>query len=178
MEGRVETYGEDFEEIYEALAGLSGEYWPQGGSNSNCYGASIGNSNGTKVIDLDNCQLVGDWEVTGFLEFPSGTVTNTLYIGHNGTSLLANGHVNIGTSLDVGTDIYVGGNANIDGSLSVGGTTSLGGPTYVSGDVTVDAGCSFVVGCSYLSDGTLCLGHTTLSEAQLSALLQLANQAP
>lgn len=64
MEGRVETYGEDFEDIYETLAGLSGEYWPQGGSNSDCYGASIGNSNGTKVIDLDNNQLVGSWEVT------------------------------------------------------------------------------------------------------------------
>ena len=178
METRIETYGEDFEDIYEALAGLSGEYWPQGGSNSNCYGASIGNSNGTKVIDLDNCQLVGSWEVTGFLEFPSGTVTNTLYIGHNGTSLLANGHVNIGTDLYVGTDISVDGDATIGGTLTVGCTTITGGGAHVAGDVTVDSGCSFVVGCSYLSDGTLCLGHTTLSEAQLSALLQLANQAP
>lgn len=44
----------DIMELSAALSGLSGDFWPQGGDNSNCYGSSIGNSNGTKVIDLDN----------------------------------------------------------------------------------------------------------------------------
>lgn len=167
LEGRVVSYGYDLDEIFESLAGLSGEYWPQGGSNSNCYGSSIGDSNGTEVIDLDNCQLEGSWEVTTFLEVPTETVTNTLYVGHNGTSLLANGHVNIGTDLYVTTDISVDGDASIGGTLTIGCTTITTGGAHVAGTMSIDSGCTFLVGCSYLSDGTLCLGHTTLSEAQL-----------
>lgn len=68
--------------------------------------------------------------------------------------------MNIGTSLDVGTD------ANIGNDLHVGG------------DIYMTSGEQLNIGCSYFNDGTLCLGQTTINEAQLSAILQLVQAAP
>lgn len=147
--------------IDELSGQLSGDYWESGGDNSTCYGSSIGNSSGTVVIDLDNQELVSN---NGYWYVP--------YLYSSGTAWF--NHVDIGSSwFDSSGDGYIDGDLSVNGTLTVGCSTISTGGAHVAGTMSIDSGCSFLVGCSYLSDGTLCLGHTTLSEAQLSALLQL-----
>ena len=41
----------------------AGRWWEQGGAETTCYGTAIGDSTGSRAIDLDARALVGDWEV-------------------------------------------------------------------------------------------------------------------
>ena len=58
-----ELYGQ-VDELSTKVDGLSGDYWKLGGNSSNCYGSSIGDSSQTEAINLDNKQLVGQWQAT------------------------------------------------------------------------------------------------------------------
>lgn len=55
----------------------SGKWWEQGGGAATCYGSAIGDSNKTKVLDLDAKELVGAWAVNaaGSLTIPAGGLT-------------------------------------------------------------------------------------------------------
>ena len=75
ISGDLENNTQAIEELYGQVdelstkvdglsGGLSGEYWKLGGSYSNCRGSSIGDSSQTEVINLDNKQLIGQWQAT------------------------------------------------------------------------------------------------------------------
>ena len=75
ISGDLENNTQAIEELYgqvdelstkvdELSGGLSGDYWKLGGSYSDCRGSSIGDSSSQEAINLDNKQLVGQWQAT------------------------------------------------------------------------------------------------------------------
>ena len=75
ISGDLENNTQAIEELYGQVdelstkvdglsGGLSGEYWKLGGSYSDCRGSSIGDSSSQEAINLDNKQLVGQWQAT------------------------------------------------------------------------------------------------------------------
>lgn len=142
---------------------LSGGYWESGGDSGTCYGSNIADSNQIIVIDLDNQILEGCWNCNG-----------TFYADY----------FDVGCQISLGNTTIGHNNIHVDGQIDfVGGCTYLtDGYFYVDG--TVYAGCGFYTGCAYLDPSTLqvgcsiSIGCTSINESQLSALLQLASQAP
>lgn len=169
MEGDITTIYEDIGWIYEYLDTLSseisghlgGDYWESGGNSSTCYGSDIGNSNGNSVINLDGQSFVGNWyssgtfEAYGELISHNGVYSVDGYYFSGGCSYILDnyamfaGSVQVGCSLDVGCAINVGCSY-----ISSGGA-------HVEGDISIPSGCSLVI------------GGTSLTESQLTALLQL-----
>lgn len=78
---------------------LDGEYWPQGGDESTCYGSGIGDSDGIPAIDLDNRTLSGSWAVDENLSVSDGV---------SAYSVSAESYVAIGSGgyIQIGTDHY------------------------------------------------------------------------
>ena len=142
---------------------LSGGYWESGGDSGTCYGSNIADSNQIIVIDLDNQTLEGCWNCTG-----------TFY----------SGYFDVGCSISLGNTTIGHNNIHLDGQINfVGGCDYLANGSFYT-DGTMTAGCGFYTGCAYLNPSTLqvgcsiSIGCTSIDESQLSALLQLAAQAP
>lgn len=115
----------DIDALYEGLSGeisgiagriiaevsgeISGDYWPQGGYNENCYGFSIGRSDKKVVIDLDNQTL---WPA-GYGSEQSAMVWSC---GANFNAMM---------DLSVAYNAYIKRNVDISGDLSVGGRAHI-----------------------------------------------------
>lgn len=143
----------------------------QGGDNSNCYGGSIGDSSKTKVIDLDGNTLEGDWTINGCLEVVGGLgtfddgieVTGCAYFNNgvfvdNGAASITNGCIQFSS-----TQVMFYDGIGVDGAAEIGS-----GCIWFNGTPV-----AFYDGIVVGSGKTLQIGNTTLSEAQLTALLQL-----
>ena len=127
---------------------LSNDFWNQGGNATNCYGTSIGNSAQGTVIGLDDRTLWSDWTVEGNLTADNVYVDTALTCSElTATALEA---TSIGSY-----------SINCDGNFSCQSETTLGGNTDVFGTLAINNG------------NVLKIGNTTLSEAQLQALLAL-----
>lgn len=158
---------------------LSDGVWRSGGSASTNYGSTIGNSSQTARIDIDNCELLGClWTAPNFKTDYVLQTDGGLFIGSGaGISFMGGGCTYIGDSyawfagsasvgcyFSIGCSyLYAGGGGNLDGCISITGNLYVSGDAYVEGDLR---GCTLTLGC------------TSINESQLSALLQLASQAP
>lgn len=145
------------------------------------------------VIDLDNCQLLGccwyanEFESYGIIQADAGFYAGCGYgyYFRDGCSYITNGcsfldgsvtfgcHVSIGcTYFTSYAGNYINNGLEINGCLLVNnGNVAVNGDYYGCGlvhanDVTIYQGGDLTIGC------------TSINEAQLSALLQLAAQAP
>ena len=167
---------------------LSGDYWESGGDSSTCYGSEIGDSNGTVVIDLDNCELEGcywyapNFETYGVCQSDGGfyAANGSGYYFSGGCSYINNsyayidGTVNVGCYLNIGCTYFQSGcGGHIEGDLEVNGCVhAYNGNFNLAGDFY---GCGLIHGndIEVYQGGTFKIGNTTMTEAQLSALLQL-----
>ena len=122
ISGDLENNTQSIEELYgqvdelstkvDELSGkLSGEYWNLGGNSSNCYGSAIGDSNQIEAINLDNNQLVGQWQATQL------EVTQSL----NASTVIANDVIASGGMM-AGTTIQAA-EINCGNQLRIGSTT-------------------------------------------------------
>lgn len=142
---------------------LSSGYWESGGDSGTCYGSNIGDSNQIIVIDLDNQILDGCWNCNG-----------TFY----------SDYFDVGCSISLGNTTIGHNNIHLDGQINFVGGCSYLADGYFYSDGTIAAGCGFYTGCAYLDPSTMrvgcsiIIGCTSIDESQLSALLQLASQAP
>ena len=176
LEGDINSiYGEinniqlDISYLSGCIDILSGELsstgWESGGDSTTCYGSNIGDRDGDVVIDLDKTTLSGIWKTTG--------------------DFTTEGNHRVSANLSVDYDGYVGGCLNVGGYVYAGcgfctGTASFTRVgAYLDGPVTIGNNSAFNVGCAYLGESTLqvgcsiIIGHTSLNESQLSALLAL-----
>lgn len=145
----IPDYSDWFYEIEERITVIEdtlssvGCYWVQGGSYDTNYGSAIGNSEQTKIIDLDDRILCGCmWTVTGSLE---ADAVYTTHIGGINTSNVA---------IDLTTKTLTGSTGD--------------SPWYTD---YLNVGC--ILTCGILNSNTIRLGSTTLTETQLQQLLAL-----
>ena len=75
--------------ISAELSALDDRYWIKGEDNTENYGSSIGNSTKTKVIDLDNKELVGAWSTDN--DFTCDTTVNCDQVMAGGQVTIAQG---------------------------------------------------------------------------------------
>lgn len=73
--------------ISAELSALDDRYWIKGEDNTENYGSAIGNTTKTKVIDLNNRELVGAWSTDN--DFTCDTTVNC-------DQVMAGGQVTIG----------------------------------------------------------------------------------
>ena len=92
---------------------LSDYFWKLGGGATECYGAAIGNSQKTGVVDLDGQELVGSWIVEEDLDVRrSANVDGTLTVSGNANlGTVATGPLDVGGTFRVAGDVY--GPANV-----------------------------------------------------------------
>ena len=172
---------------------LSGTYWESGGDHDTCYGSDIGNSSQTVVIDLDNYTLEGylwyapSFEATGVIQADTGFFAGCGASYHflDGCSYISNssaffdGSVSVGCQINIGCTYFSSSGCNyINNGVEINGCVSV-----INGCVTVNGnyyGCGLVHAndMEIYQGGELTIGHTSINESQLSALLQLASQAP
>lgn len=189
-----------YDEIYylsgciDDLSGhLSGNYWESGGDAYTCFGSNIGDSSGRVVIDLDNCSLEGcfwyahNFEATGIIQADMGFLAGagTGYYFSGGCSYISNnyafidGTVDIGCQINIGCTYFTSGGGNyVNNGLEINGCLNVfNGGVSVNGDYY---GCGLVHAndMTIYQGGSLTIGCTSINESQLSALLQLASQAP
>lgn len=145
------------------------------------------------VIDLDNYSLKGclwyapNFEATGVIQADTGFFAGCGASYHflDGCSYISNSYAFFAGSVSVGCQINIGctyfnssGGNYIDGGLGINGcVTVTNGCVNVNGDYY---GCGLVHAndMEIYQGGSLTIGCTSINESQLSALLQLASQAP
>ena len=110
ISGEINDISTIVDYLRDEITGLSGDWWPKGGSYNECYGNSIGNRLQSKVIDLNELVLLGDWLVSGDL-----SVTGNLV-------------VDLSASLH---DTAVDGDLSVLSSAVVSGDLAVGGDLYV-----------------------------------------------
>ena len=114
----------------------NGPFWRSGGDSGTCYGEDIADSNGTKVIDLDACELIGAWIVrTGAGSFTVDGDLDTTGSASVGADLSVAGTASVNGSLSAGNDITSGGDVLATGKIS-GSSLEVNGDTYVPQQIT------------------------------------------
>lgn len=133
-------------------------FWPQGGDRSNCYGSSIGNSIKEQVIDLDGTKLKATGNNSSSLDWSSGICVDSegeQSITWDGRGLIDSNGV-WAIDWDGRQGYNSSNNVTIDWENS-----QLVGNWSTNGNLTVGG------------NGTLTIGNTTITEAQLQQLLAL-----